>query len=342
MRLLISIALCGIIVFAQETQPITPTPFKENSNPPSQPSQPTNPNLSDDLDFEENAPEENPMQNLNAIQDSFFRKDYKKSDNSVFINYQIGETYKIRLRYAMITTFVFDEEISHFVLGDEIGFSAKILGEKKKKISNMLLIKPLKIGIDSNLTIVGKSGKIYTFYIFSTSYTNRKNPLITAYISSENFFGNLKQSTPQSNTSKSNNKPNKPKKKRTLDDFREINYQARIIDDGKFLKIGDEVNHLYIQKSKIKRGYTQKPKAFSSKAKAMQAIEIFNDDDFTYFKFNRSDALVKFPVVYKVVDGYDNPVNSKVVGDYLVAEDVSDKWTLRMGDEYVCIRKEEK
>ncbi len=51
----------------------------------------------------------------------------------------------------MTTTFIFDEPIAQVVLGDDIGFSTKMLGEDKEHlISNILLVKPLQIGVDSN------------------------------------------------------------------------------------------------------------------------------------------------------------------------------------------------
>lgn len=33
-------------------------------------------------------------------------------------------------------------------------------------------------------------------------------------------------------------------------------------------------------------------------------------------------------------------INSRVVGNYIIAEDVSKKWTLRSGKEYVCVRRD--
>ncbi|MDU9775131.1 TrbG/VirB9 family P-type conjugative transfer protein, partial [Helicobacter pylori] len=61
---------------------------------------------------------------------------------------------------------------------------------------------------------------------------------------------------------------------------------------------------------------------------------------YTYFRYDRDQAFSKFPYTYKVVDGYDNPINSRVVGNYIIAEDVSKKWTLRSGKEYVCVRRD--
>lgn len=45
----------------------------------------------------------------------------------------------------------------------------------------------------------------------------------------------------------------------------------------------------------------------------------------------------KFFVIYKVVDGYDNLVNIRIVGDYIIVEDVLVKWILRLGKDYLCI-----
>ncbi|WQV86208.1 TrbG/VirB9 family P-type conjugative transfer protein [Helicobacter pylori] len=373
-----------------------------------------------------------PMTNFNAIQNNFFAKNRSIKDNAHFIHYTIGDTFNIRLRYAMTTTFIFDEPIAQVVLGDDIGFSTKMLGEDKEHlISNILLIKPLQIGVDSNLTIIGKSGKVYSFYVFSTTYTSSKNPALMVYVSSKEYFKHFTSSkketnkeiktahnTTNKNAKTSHNAPKKIAKKlpsikeqnqksknptttktaianaplplnrfktpnypvsnalansrkasenfkvisngaktfkehrHSQDEMKYVDYSAQIKDDGKFIRIGDNVNHIYINKKKMEYGYViidkkkrkwyclwMCKKVVKSKYKDDLPTQIFNDEQFTYFKFNRSDARSKFPVVYKVVDGYDNPVNSRVVGDYLIAEDVSNQWNLKLGKAYLCIEK---
>ncbi|MGL2495910.1 TrbG/VirB9 family P-type conjugative transfer protein [Helicobacter pylori] len=343
-----------------------------------------------------------PMTNFNAIQNNFFAKNRSIKDNAHFIHYTIGDTFNIRLRYAMTTTFIFDEPIAQVVLGDDIGFSTKMLGEDKEHlISNILLIKPLQIGVDSNLTIIGKSGKVYSFYVFSTTYTSSKNPALMVYVSSKEYFKYFTSSKKETNkeiktahnTTNKNAKtaianaplslnrfksPSYPvsnalansrkasenfkvisNKTKTLkehrpsqDEMKYVDYSAKIKDDGKFIRIGDNVNHIYINKKKMEYGYViidkkkrkwyclwMCKKIVKSKYKDDLPTQIFNDEQFTYFKFNRSNARSKFPVVYKVVDGYDNPVNSRVVGDYLIAEDVSNQWNLKLGKAYLCIEK---
>ncbi|WQT57704.1 TrbG/VirB9 family P-type conjugative transfer protein [Helicobacter pylori] len=367
-----------------------------------------------------------PMTNFNAIQNNFFAKNRSIKDNAHFIHYTIGDTFNIRIRYAMTTTFIFDEPIAQ-----DIGFSTKMLGEDKEHlISNILLIKPLQIGVDSNLTIIGKSGKVYSFYVFSTTYTSSKNPALMVYVSSKEYFKHFTSSKKETNKEikTTHSAPNKdikvshtPKKiakkspsikeqnlksknptttktaiantplslnrfkspsyppsnalansrkasenfkvignstktfkehRHSQDEMKYVDYSAKIKDDGKFIRIGDNVNHIYINKKKMEYGYViidkkkrkwyclwMCKKVVKSKYKDDLPTQIFNDEQFTYFKFNRSNARSKFPVVYKVVDGYDNPINSRVVGDYLIAEDVSNQWNLKLGKAYLCIEK---
>lgn len=377
--LMLMVLFIGTQVFADD-----PSPFDtKKSNPTSKEiSTKDNGMTLEEFQEEENAQEAQKMQFLNAIQNSFFSKKRNPQDNNLNIIYKAGDTRKIRLRYAMSTTFIFDgDTIAYVSLGDSSFF--EVLAPKKEgyDLSNILIIKPLLIGVDTNLTVIGKSGKIYTFYLFSTHFTNSRNPALTVFISDDRKIGKIdiippevkkeeklkklreleainKQLTQSSNekitapieTSKTlknstNNNENKKNEGKSVD------YASKEIDDGKFIKIGDEANHLFIDKSKIKKHYYQSPrkkrmwwslwlyKKPYKQAQDLKAIDVFDDGKYTYFKYDREKAISKFPYPYKVVDGYDNPINSRVVGNYIIAEDVNPKWTLRLGDEYVCVQK---
>ncbi|GAA8353729.1 hypothetical protein KH0195_11090 [Helicobacter pylori] len=282
-----------------------------------------------------------PMQDLNAIQGSFFDKNRSKMSNTLNIDYFQGQTYKIRLRYAMATLLFFSKPISDFVLGDKVGFDAKILESNDR----ILLIKPLQIGVDSNISVIDNEGKIFSFYVFSTTFTSSKHPNLQVFIEDKNYYSNAflkpqkenKEKENKENTlenAPTNNKPLKEKKEETKEE--------------ETITIGDNTNAMKIVKKDIQKGY----KALKSSQRKWYCLgicskrskpslmpkEIFNDKQFTYFKFDKRLALSKFPVIYKVVDGYDNPVNTRIVGDYIIAEDVSAKWTLRLGKDYLCIR----
>ncbi|MGL2666629.1 TrbG/VirB9 family P-type conjugative transfer protein [Helicobacter pylori] len=278
-----------------------------------------------------------PMQDLNAIQGSFFDKNRSKMSNTLNIDYFQGQTYKIRLRYAMATLLFFSKPISDFVLGDKVGFDAKILESNDR----ILLIKPLQIGVDSNISVIDNEGKIFSFYVFSTTFTSSKHPNLQVFIEDKNYYSNafLKPQNKENaleNTLTNDNKPLKEEKEETKEKEEET------------ITIGDNTNAMKIVKKDIQKGY----KALKSSQKKWYCLgicskksklslmpkEIFNDKQFTYFKFDKRLALSKFPVIYKVVDGYDNPVNTRIVGDYIIAEDISAKWTLRLGKDYLCIR----
>ncbi len=127
-----------------------------------------------------------PMQDLNAIQGSFFDKNRSKMSNTLNIDYFQGQTYKIRLRYAMATLLFFSKPISDFVLGDKVGFDAKILESNDR----VLLIKPLQIGVDSNISVIDNEGKIFSFYVFSTTFTSSKHPNLQVFIEDKNYYSN--------------------------------------------------------------------------------------------------------------------------------------------------------
>ncbi len=286
-----------------------------------------------------------PMQDLNAIQGSFFDKNRSKMSNTLNIDYFQGQTYKIRLRYAMATLLFFSKPISDFVLGDKVGFDAKILESNDR----ILLIKPLQIGVDSNISVIDNEGKIFSFYVFSTTFTSSKHPNLQVFIEDKNYYSNAFMKPQNKENALENaleNTPtnNKPLKEEPLKEEKEETKEK----EEETIIIGDNTNTMKIVKKDIQKGYralkSSQRKWYclgicSKKSKlSLMPEEIFNDKQFTYFKFDKKLALSKFPVIYKVVDGYDNPVNTRIVGDYIIAEDVSAKWTLRLGKDYLCIR----
>ncbi|WQY82729.1 TrbG/VirB9 family P-type conjugative transfer protein [Helicobacter pylori] len=282
-----------------------------------------------------------PMQDLNAIQGSFFDKNRSKMSNTLNINYFQGQTYKIRLRYAMATLLFFSKPISDFVLGDKVGFDAKILEINDR----ILLIKPLQIGVDSNISVIDSEGKIFSFYVFSTTFTSSKHPNLQVFIEDKNYYSNAFLKPQKENKeNKENTLENAPTNNKPLKEEKEETKEK----EEETITIGDNTNAMKIVKKDIQKGYKALKSsqrkwyclwACSKKSKlSLMPKEIFNDKQFTYFKFDKRLALSKFPVIYKVVDGYDNPVNTRIVGDYIIAEDVSTKWTLRLGKDYLCIR----
>lgn len=89
------------------------------------------------------------------------------------------EIIKIRAREMMTTTVIFPkwERIEEVFLGDEGSFKATIHG------GNMLLIRPLDlIGIDTSLTAIGASGKVYGFYLRCEGYNSKNVSDLKVYV----------------------------------------------------------------------------------------------------------------------------------------------------------------
>ncbi|MBL0687834.1 MAG: TrbG/VirB9 family P-type conjugative transfer protein [Sulfurospirillum sp.] len=279
---------------------------------------------------------ENRAEFLNALQLSFFdRNDPKNllppvSKNIYNIKYKQNRTYKIRTRLDMNSLFILDKDkIAYFLLGDERGFEAKLLGAGKYDLSNMIVIKPQLAGIDTSLTIIGESGNIYSFYLFSTNHENIYNPKLIIFISED--VTKIRKIKIR-NLEKEAMLKVQIQKEAIL----KINEKSIKIEKDNYLTIGEGKNRLKIDKNEIIRGYTQNA---SKNGKNLMAYDIFRDKKFTYFRYDKNNSLKRFPVIYRVVDGFDNPVNSKIVGDYIIAETSSNRFTLRIGDQYVCVRK---
>ena len=200
---------------------------------------------------------------------------------------------------AMATTLIFSTKIDSFVLGDELGFKV----EELSNLDNALAITPKLIGIDSSLTVFTNDKKIHTFYIYSTNYKSSKDPDLVVYIDDDN----------------AKNQTQAEKQK----------------EEEKYLIIKDGIAELKVKKDEIYDNYLQKA---LQRNKALLAEEIFNDKQYTYFKYDK-ERMPQIPSVFVVIDGQDSPIQSRVIGNYLIAETTAKKFTIRLGNSYVCVER---
>ena len=185
-----------------------------------------------------------------------------------------------------------------------------ILGDKtgfKAEIvpnkEDAIAIIPQLIGIDTSLTIFTRDGKIHTFYLFSTDYRNSNDPSFVIYVQDEET-----RRIKQAKIEKESN-------------------EYKIIKDG--------IAELKIKKSDIYSGYVQK-----AEKEWLLSAEIFDDKKFTYFKYPK-DEMPQIPAIFAVIDNQDSPVETRVIGDYIVAETVSPRFTIKSGKSYVCVGRKE-
>lgn len=249
------------------------------------------------------------IMDLHAIQKAF--NTAGPFSETEHFKYDPNATYKLRLRQYMHTTIILPvgERIASYSLGDKVDFHFVPLSENNPALTNIAEVYARYPGADTNLTIIGDSGHIYSFYLRVDSVASKYLPVLLAYVDGKAIGGKV---LPKGEVygPLAPSKEYKPAKHEYLHKLGLVN-PADLDYDYK-MKDGDM---------------------------SLAPIRVFSDRHFTYFQFgqhNLNDEH-RLPVIYKVVDGYDTPVNTRVVGGTVVAETVSKKWTLRSGDAHLCI-----
>jgi len=255
--------------------------------------------------------------NLDAIQKSFL----ETSNSSILnIKYEQNKTYRVQTRLLMNTMIILNEDkIAGNPYFGNNGFTVTKLGVGKYDFSNIVSIQPKYSGIDTNLTILGESGNVYSFYLYSTDHTSKSIPNTVVFVSEEKSkidkinIVNLEE--------KQFNLENSSKTKEST------------ISDPDYFYIGEGKNRIKVYKSQVINDFVQNGE------EELKAKEIFRDNKFVYFKYDKDYSLSSFPALFKVVDGFDSPINFRVVGDYLVAETIANKFTLKIENKHVCVRR---
>ena len=237
-------------------------------------------------------------QNLKAIQNQFFSKNYTGTENTITIDYEENNTYKIRTRIAMTSTMIFPQKIKNFVLGDNVGFEVLELPNSQ----NTIAIRPKLIGVDTSLAVFTEDGKLYSFYVFSTDHKSWKNPHLVIFV----------------------------KDKRTIIEKNKDPF----FDEYFYVEEG--INKLRVKKKEVYKRYKVKAKKQNT---WLVPEEIFSDNNYTFFKYDK-DRYPQIPSIYTVVDKQDSPIETRVIGDFVIAETVADKFTIRIGEAYVCVERE--
>lgn len=237
-----------------------------------------------------------------------------KSGNKIFV-WQRGKTFKVILREGMGTVFKLPDwdSLDQSVLADSVNFR-----QKEMNNTQMLYVEALSAGADTSLTIIGKSGNIYNFYLASESVLSNNISDQVVYVdaampSVKNFFdteGDLVRKESVENLQKLTSK--------------ESGYQTWL-------------NELKFDPIKIRHDLDMKGD------KTLAPVLVFRDDRFTYLDYGQDNASKTWPVAYQVVDKVDQPVNVRKSPDgrYMVVETIN-PITLRYGEKTVCIKQKEK
>ncbi len=211
--------------------------------------------------------------------------------------YNPAEIIRVRCREMMATTIVFPawERIEKVVMGDAASFKT----ETPKP--NIILIQPQEfIGLDSNMTAIGASGKVYSFYLRSEGFNTNQVSDLTVYI---RVAKPQQMPLPLNATTKSLNgshDKNDYLEEATFDPAN-LNFAFDMAGD---LEIAPE--------------------------------RVYSDGIRTWFDYGPDIAKRNLPAVYAVVDGIDTPLNVNRDGSKIVAQGAG-AFTLKAGQKLVCI-----
>lgn len=265
--------------------------------------------------------------NLKKIQTAFDKA--KPQDNTKIYPWKANITFKVRLREFMQSIVVLPqgEKIVGQVLGDATNFAYKQLPGS----TNRFVVWARDPGADTNLTVFGESGRIYTFYLRVDSVESAFVPDLLVYIMDDSLPYTQAQAG-QAQTEQA-----------LLDGKEEGAKQAESE------KICVECSQEEYPAQQFLRDYLRELPQTSGRnanvayvmrkgSRELAPMAIFDDGYFTYFKYGDGNLdSIKVPVIYQVVDGYDSLLNTRVEGGYIVAETTNEKFTIRRGDKFLCI-----
>lgn len=258
--------------------------------------------------------------NLNAVQSAF--DESSNTSNIINCRYSKKRICKIRIRSRMssIIELPQNDKIKTWILGDSKNFSFEPIDELQQRA----VLRSKIPGADTNLSIIGTSGFIYPFYIRADSSSSKYLPSfitrLTLNIADKLALQKLmKIKQDEINEEKAKNKLTKPIKLQR--DKKPEDYLAK--------KPIINISNIFTDFKQV------------SGDKALMPTQIFDDGVWTYFKYgdNNMTAVQELPVIYKVQNGYDTPVNSRIEDGFLIIEGTSDKWTIRSGQSSACIEK---
>ncbi|MBV7300746.1 TrbG/VirB9 family P-type conjugative transfer protein [Enterovibrio paralichthyis] len=263
---------------------------------------------------------------LNATQAVFDKS--KATANTLKMPYADNVTYKIRAREFMGTMIVLPEgdSIQSHKLGDEINFAFKTnsdpLDENLPRTGSVDVNMP---GADTVLNIIGSSGNIYTFYVRGDTWDSPYDPTLKIYITDEHLRQKLEAKERRA-------KAIEEAETRAQEEMEAVNVKA-----VKENMQDDYLETVAFNPDNLDFGYR-----IIGGDESIRPFMVYDDSTFTYFRFarhNTTSAVNSMPAVYRVADGSDVPTNASANKATLRVEGVANRWTLRLGEKWICIER---
>ncbi len=223
------------------------------------------------------APQKDPF-SVGAVQKGWDQGDLDSRIKE--IGWLPNRVMKLIVRDFMSTTIKLPEweTIVHFESGEDGNFVLK------KVCPNILTLRAIYAGCDTNLTVVGKTGNVYTFYVRSVSFQDKQLPDLVYYVHTE--IG----------------KDKKDIRKSTL-------------EEREYVEVKDEIP---FNPSNLKFDYCM------SGVQEIAPQTVYDDGLFTWLDYGKRWNSEDLPTVYLLKDDVESPVNTRIEGTKIVIEAVGD------------------
>lgn len=238
---------------------------------------------------------EREIKDLRMIQTKLLHN--KNPDTIIKISYDPLSPIKLKTRLAANTIIKFSEPMASFSLADNSCFKADI-AEFDNRI---LIVNPIKSGVDTTLHVFGEQGNIYSMNLFAFDETSDNLADLTVYIERSGIPNNSEVKTDGSNVKLDTIKKVKEYMKTKSANNRPLNVNYNIR--------GDE---------------------------DIAPIAAYDDGKFTYFVF--SDDTDGISDIHQVVGNFASLVTPKFEGNKVIVEKTSkDGWEIINGDKIACV-----
>lgn len=222
-------------------------------------------------------------------------------------SYDPNHIIRIKTRPFVTTTIVLPEweEVKDISIGDDEFFLTD------KKGDNIVSLMSKSEGCDTSLTIIGKKGDVYAFYIRSEGIHSIHIPDIVVYV-----------------------KSNLSRHKRIDINFLPKDLEKPLTKKDPSDPSPDYMETLPFSPESITFSFEMTAQDIESQSIAPEFV--YSDGIWTWLDYRERWNKVMLPAVYQVIDGVDTPVNTRVVGTKIIVHGAG-SLTLKSGQRIVCI-----
>ena len=228
----------------------------------------------------------------------------------------------IRLREGMHTSIVIPDwdEARDVIIGDSSTLEARVVR------SNLVAVRPISVGRDTSITIVGGSGNVYTFYARTEGRNTQVITDAQVFVQAAPSRGSVDWFTDQRITSDAPTGG---------DGLAPIPASHRVGENGIIRSGSASQGEELVPVDR--RIFDMKMYEVNKGDRIIAPDYVYSDGKFTYFHFPA--GMTDRPVIRRIVDGVEGQVNSRVGGrhsEIVIVEAVGD-FILRSGTRAVCV-----